>query len=735
MERIGMNIPDIRSTDEHLKDCSTHFLNCTRQLCCLGKQSMTQSDSHKTIEELENRLSGLEEKDLKRFDSEDGGNTKSSFLQNIFESIVHPLYVIDIENHLVKMTNSAARRAGLIENEACHVTTNHNNKPCGTKGLVCPIEEVKRTGLPIAIEHIHCDKDGNPRAVEVHGYPVFNSKGTITQLIVYALDITERKNLEEALQVSYRFLEIANRYSQMEPMLREFVEELRKYIDCSTVAIRIIDEKGNIPFTVHTGLNPCFEQDSYHTLDKTQCLCTQVTRTEHDLQNPHFTETGSFFTNSSSSSFEMSSDVEKSKIRCVSYGLEYESVAVIPVRVENKTIGLIHIADTEKKKVPVEKVHILEKVAMELGAAFQRLQLEEALTKAREEYLSTLTHDMKNPLTSIMSSLRLIADPRLGEISEKKKGFVDMTRSSCETLLTMINNIINVSRLDIGEIQCVFSDTRLSELLEEVRNIFEPMALLASIILNIECPEHIYVTVDREKIQEVLHNLIGNAVRYTPKGGFITIRATDNDKNITISVSDTGNGIPEEYHETIFRKYCQVKGEQRGSGLGLYIVKKFLDLHGSDISVKSEPGKGTEFIFNLKKGKHLEKQSTLSPRILLMCDNESITRAIRESLKDAGFTTDKVSSSDEALSLAVESKPDLMVACDALFRQDSEKFLKLLNGLFKENIPLILLTATFRSDLRDLVAATIPMPLNTDYLKEMINQILSQKDDAKSCEI
>ncbi|MGV8122004.1 MAG: ATP-binding protein [Candidatus Xenobiia bacterium LiM19] len=734
MERISMNVQDIRSTDEHLKDCSTHFSNSTRQLCCFGKQTMTESDSRKTIEELENRLSSLEEKDFKRFDSEDGDNTKSSFLQNIFESIVHPLYVIDIETHLVKMTNSAARRAGLIENAACHVTTNHKNKPCGIKGLICPIEEVKRKGLPIAIEHIHCDKDGNPRAVEVHGYPVFDSKGTITQLIVYALDITERKNLEEALQVSYRFLEIANRYSQMEPMLREFVEELRKYIDCSTVAIRIIDEKGNIPFTVHTGLNPCFEQDSYHTIDKTQCLCTQVTRTEHDLQNPHFTETGSFFTNSSSSSFEMSSDVEKSKIRCISYGLEYESVAVIPVRVENKTIGLIHIADTENKKVPVEKVHILEKVAMELGAAFQRLQLEEALTKAREEYLSTLTHDMKNPLTSILSSLRLIADPRLGEISEKKKGFVDMTRSSCETLLTMINNIINVSRLDVGEIQCVFSDTRLSELLEEVRNIFEPMALLASITLNIECPEHIYVTVDREKIQEVLHNLIGNAVRYTPKEGFITIRAVNNDKNITISVSDTGNGIPEEYHETIFRKYCQVKGEQRGSGLGLYIVKKFLDLHGSDIELKSTPGKGTEFIFNLKKGKHPQEQNIILAKILLMCDDESLTHTIHESLKEVGFVTDKVNSCKEALSLASGSTLDLIVTCDSLSRKDGDSFLKLIDRCLKENIPVILITGSFRSELRDLVAVTIPLPLNTEYLKDMITQVLSHRS-AKVCEI
>ncbi len=696
---------------------------------------MTESYSKKSMEELvieckelRSRLSEMEEKASKCLDSENENNARSSFLQNIFESIIHPLYVIDIDSHLVKMTNSAARMAGLREGRECHVSAHHNNKPCGSEGLLCPIQDMKRTGLPITIEHTHYDAVGNPRAIEVHSYPVFDSDGKLTQMIVYALDITERKNLEEALQISYRFLEIANRYSKMEPMLKEFVAELKRYTGCSTIAIRIIDEKGNIPFTAHEGLSTCFRQESYHTLDKTRCLCAQVTRDEHDARNPNFTEIGSYFTNSSSSSYELASEEEKLKVRCVSCGLEYESLAIIPVRVANKTIGLIHIADTEKMKVPVEKVHILEKAAMEIGAAFQRLQVEEALREAREEYLSTLTHDMKNPLTSILSSLRLISDPRLGEISEKKKGILDLTRCSCETLLTMINNIINVSRLDVGEIQSAFTDTRLAELLEEVRKIFEPLAMLASITFTIECPENIYVNVDRDKLREVFHNLIGNAVRYTPKGGLITIRVRDDHNNIEISVSDNGQGISEEYHETIFQKYSQVKGERGGSGLGLYIVKKFLAFHGSDIEVKSAPGKGTEFIFYLRKGKRLEEQSTVPPRILLMCDNESITGIIRESLKEVGFTIDKVNSSDEALSFAVDSKPDLIVACDALSRRDNKKFLKLTNGLMKENIPIIMLTATFRSDLRDLVAATIPMPLNTDYLKEMINQVLSQKD-------
>jgi signal transduction histidine kinase/PAS domain-containing protein len=565
-------------------------------------------DSHKTKKELimecgelRKRLADLEEKAAQCFEARKERTDRSSFLENIFESIIHPLYVIDINDFTIRMTNSAARKSGLMENQTCHDVTHHRGASCGSDELICPVEEVKKTGLPVSVEHTHFDCDGNSHRMEIHGYPVFNSEGKLTQLITYALDITERKHIEEALQTSYKFLEIANRHTQMEPMLKKFIDELKRVMNCSTVAIRIIDEEGWIPFTVQEGLSDCFEQKSYHKLDNARCLCAQVTRGKHGIGDPHFTSGGSFFTNSASASHALAPAGEKERLHCVSYGLSYESLAIVPIGIGNKIIGLIHIADPEKGKVPLEKVHILEKVALELGAAIQRLQSEKALEKAREEYLSILTHDMKNPLTSILSSLRLIADPRFGEISEQKKGFLAMTRTSCEILLTMINNIINVSRLDAGEMQCSLSPVRLKELLEEVRKIFYPLALLASVSLRLDCPDDSWVTIDREKIREVFNNLIGNAIRYTPKGGEIAIVARDKDKDIEISVSDDGQGISKDYHEKIFQKFAQVSGERHGTGLGLYIVRNFLRLHGSDITLKSSPGRGTTFTFTLKK--------------------------------------------------------------------------------------------------------------------------------------
>jgi PAS domain S-box-containing protein len=692
-------------------------------------------DSQKTREqlviecaELRQKLGNQEGKEP--YCSADPGtdtSDKSSFLENIFESIIHPLYVIDIDDHTVRMTNSAARKSGLLENHACHATTHHHGAACGSTELLCPIEEVKKAGLPVTVEHRHIDCDGNLHIMEIHGYPVFDRTGRLIQLITYALDITDRKLTEEALRVSYRFLEIANRHTQMEPLLREFVQELRAYSDCSTVAIRILDEKGRIPFTASEGLSPCFEQESYHKLEKGRCLCAQVIRGDHETLDPHFTAGGSFFTNSSSASFAQASGGEIEKIRCVSHELNYESLAIVPIRIEKRTIGLIHIADPDTMKVSLEKIEALEKVAMELGAAIQRLQAEEALKLAREEYLSTLTHDMKNPLTSILSSLRLIGDPRFGEISEQKRGFVDMTRNSCEILLTMINNIINVSRLEAGETRCTFTEVRLLDLLQEVREIFLPLAMLATISLRIDCPDSIRVSIDREKMREVFNNLVGNAIRYTPKGGEISLSAEVRDGCVRISVSDNGQGIPEEYHETIFQKFSQVKGERIGTGLGLYIVKNFLHLHGSEITIRSAPGQGTRFSFSLAETEHPEEVAKARPAILLMCVDASLASIIREALSREGFEVDLVSYGPEALNIKRAKKPDLMIACDAQCTLDAGTCNEIITGAARQDIPIILITTYHQSEHLHEVAALIPLPLDTELLKEAIYRLLSGK--------
>ncbi|MEK7995567.1 MAG: PAS domain-containing protein, partial [Planctomycetota bacterium] len=125
---------------------------------------------------------------------------QGQFLETVLESLTHPFYVIDANDYTIKMANSAARLGRITGTATCFALTHRTDKPCGMETHPCPLEIVKKTKKPAKVEHIHYDKDGNARNVEVHGFPIFGSKGDVVQMIEYCLDITDRKRAEEALQ-------------------------------------------------------------------------------------------------------------------------------------------------------------------------------------------------------------------------------------------------------------------------------------------------------------------------------------------------------------------------------------------------------------------------------------------------------------------------------------------------------------------------------------------------------
>jgi PAS domain S-box-containing protein len=121
---------------------------------------------------------------------------QNEFLNNILESLAHPFYVIDVNDYTIKMANSAARLGSLQENPTCYALTHDRDKPCGTDEHPCPIQEIKKTGKPMIVEHVHLDKNGEARTFEVHGYPIFDTERNVSQIIEYTLDITRRKQIE-----------------------------------------------------------------------------------------------------------------------------------------------------------------------------------------------------------------------------------------------------------------------------------------------------------------------------------------------------------------------------------------------------------------------------------------------------------------------------------------------------------------------------------------------------------
>ncbi|MFH1453551.1 MAG: hybrid sensor histidine kinase/response regulator [Armatimonadota bacterium] len=234
--------------------------------------------------------------------------------------------------------------------------------------------------------------------------------------------------------------------------------------------------------------------------------------------------------------------------------------------------------------------------------AIERQRLLQEMEAMREEFLSTLTHDLKSPLVAMLGYVDLTTSPQCEEASDQKEEYMQLIKQSGKLLLNMINNIVEACKIDAGRLQLKLENFSIDDILKETHRTYESLAILNNITLEFPSAEDIWVNADYNKIRNVLHNLLSNSLKFTPSGGKITLSIIPKDKEIEVSISDTGCGIPVSEQDKVFEKYSQGNTEEYGTGLGLYIVKNFLQAHGSSVRLESEPGKSTKICFNLPKG-------------------------------------------------------------------------------------------------------------------------------------
>ncbi|HEX9061496.1 MAG TPA: ATP-binding protein [Clostridia bacterium] len=232
------------------------------------------------------------------------------------------------------------------------------------------------------------------------------------------------------------------------------------------------------------------------------------------------------------------------------------------------------------------------------------------LEKIKTDFIATISHEFKTPLTSILMGASLLSDESIGPLNERQKKVLDTVAEDGERLSILVNNLLQLSRMESGKEIYNFKASYLSEITDAALRPMYTMAEQAGVKLYSSIRKDLpMVNVDPEKITWVLNNLITNALKYTKSGDEISINAYPGDGGVLVSVKDTGTGIPPEYQSKIFEKYVQVKGyglEVRGSGLGLAIVKDIINAHGGNIWCESKPDQGSNFIFSLPKISGLE---------------------------------------------------------------------------------------------------------------------------------
>src|SRR5581483_3909612 len=225
--------------------------------------------------------------------------------------------------------------------------------------------------------------------------------------------------------------------------------------------------------------------------------------------------------------------------------------------------------------------------------------------RAREEVLAIVSHDLRNPLNSIMLAASLLEST--DHLSNEDREQVEVLQISAKRMKRLIEDLLDVTRLEGGK-QLPIEPTPLEirPLMDETYELFKPLASSNSISLRCQVADDAQrVYADHHRISQVFSNLIGNALKFTPAGGMITVRAEPYDDDmILFTVSDTGPGIPKEHLGDIFNPYWQAKRAERlGAGLGLAITKGVVESHGGRIWVESKPGEGTKFFFTLPTAK------------------------------------------------------------------------------------------------------------------------------------
>lgn len=219
------------------------------------------------------------------------------------------------------------------------------------------------------------------------------------------------------------------------------------------------------------------------------------------------------------------------------------------------------------------------------------------LDSAKTNFISTVSHEMKTPISSIMMSLQLLNDDRLGTLNGEQKQLVESIKDSSDRLLEITGELLNMTQIETGKLKLHPKITKPIELIDYAIKSTRVLAERFCCFVEVDYPEKISkIFVDSEKIAWVITNLLSNAIHHSPERSRIIVGAVQHDKAVEIYVQDFGRGIDPRYHKSIFERYFRVPGTKvQGSGLGLAISKEFVEAHGGTISVESEIGKGSRF--------------------------------------------------------------------------------------------------------------------------------------------
>ena len=428
-------------------------------------------------------------------------------------------------------------------------------------------------------------KTGEIRWLSTSGIPIVNEQGILLGYRGAGADISEKMRSEKITQLFYRLLKISNGPDEKHALLDQVIRTIRDYTGCDAVAIRVLDGEGNIPYEAQIGFSDRFFQlESPLSLKTDNCMCINVIKGDADPELPFYTDGGSFWTNGTTRLLATVSEEEKGQTRNVCNEFGYESVALIPMRLGDRIVGLIHVADRREDQVPPEMIETLETVACQLSPTIQRIQADEKTRetlKEKELLLREIQHRVKNNMQVIDSLLKL----QSRRVKDKL---------ALEMLAEMQNRIKALALVH----DTLYQSRKLTnfDLEGYIKKLGKSLTLAygrttGSLNLVVDVTE---VIIDVDKVVQIgliLNELLSNCFKHAfpnKRAGRIRIASRPiHEGNIELVISDDGIGLPQEID------LCNIKSVGLDMVIGL--VEK--QLGGSVEVTRAE---GTQFTITFK---------------------------------------------------------------------------------------------------------------------------------------
>ncbi|HUA01830.1 MAG TPA: response regulator [Candidatus Aquilonibacter sp.] len=370
----------------------------------------------------------------------------------------------------------------------------------------------------------------------------------------------------------------------------------------------------------------------------------------------------------------------------------------------------------------------------------------ERSNRFKDQFLSTMSHELRTPLNAVLGFSDLLTEARYGDLNDRQLRYIKHIQNGGKHLLRLINDILDLSKIEAGRLQLSIDNVRLANSVAEAVDTLRPLADQKSQILVQEIDPEISVRADSTRLRQVLTNLIGNAVKFTPGGGRIQLAALRNGHQVRVEVRDSGPGIPQAEQKRIFEAFYRLQhGEKapEGTGLGLAITQRLVELHGGMLGIESEVGAGSCFYFTLPIVAPFAEQPRSSAanardprgsRVLVVEDDLSSAQLLESQLTSAGYGVVICRQPERALEMAIELHPSAITLDMVMHPMNGWELLSALKSDPRTAaIPAIVVSIVDQPGIGALLGADeyIVKPVDKAVLLTSIERCVSSREDGE----